>query len=219
MSAQSIGLTAKLHAYLVANGVRETPEQLALRELTAEHPQSNMQISPEQGAFMQLLIKLMGATRCLEIGTFTGYSALAMALALPKGGTVLCCDISEDFVSIGRPFWERAGVAKQIDVHIAPAAETLRNLIENGVEHFDFAFIDADKPGYATYYELCLQLVRPGGLIAIDNTLWGGAVVDETNAEEDTLAIRALNASIHQDARVFSTLVPIGDGLTLIQVS
>ena len=216
MSTQSIGLTAELHSYLVANGVHETPEQSSLRELTASHPQSNMQISPEQGAFMQLLIRLMGAKRCLEIGTFTGYSALSMALVLPDDGEVLCCDISEEFVSVGRPFWARAGVSEKIDVRIAPAAETLRSLVESKVEPFDFAFIDADKSGYASYYEYCLQLVRPGGLIAIDNTLWGGAVVDKTKVDEDTLAIRELNTFVHQDQRVFSTLVPVGDGLTLV---
>lgn len=216
MSTQSIGLSEKLHTYLVANGVKETPEQVALREVTANHPQSNMQISPEQGAFMQLLLRLMGAKRCLEIGTFTGYSALSMALVLPEDGTILCCDISEEFVSIGRPFWESAGIAEKVDVRIGPASRTLRALVDSDIEPFDFAFIDADKPGYADYYELCLQLVRPGGLIAIDNTLWGGSVADETATDEDTVAIRKLNALVHQDSRVFSTLVPVGDGLTLV---
>lgn len=211
MSAKTIGLSEELHAYLVGVGLRETDVQRELRKITAEHPKSNMQISPEQGAFMQSLIRLSGAKRCLEIGTFTGYSALSMAQALPAEGQVVCCDISEEFVSVGRPFWKKAGVDSMIHVHIGPALDTL-----NGLEGpFDLAFIDADKENYRAYYEACLELVRPGGLILIDNTLWSGQVAHPECDDPETIAIRELNAFIHADPRVFPTLVPIGDGLTL----
>lgn len=211
MSAKTIGLSEELHAYLVSVGLRETDVQRELRKVTAEHPKSNMQISPEQGAFMQSLIRLSGAKRCLEIGTFTGYSALSMAQALPAEGQVVCCDISEEFVAVGRPFWKKAGVDSMIHVHIGPALDTL-----NGLEGpFDLAFIDADKENYRAYYEACLELVRPGGLILIDNTLWSGQVAHPEFDDPETIAIRELNAFIHSDPRVFPTLVPIGDGLTL----
>jgi predicted O-methyltransferase YrrM len=211
MSAKTIGLSEELHAYLVSVGLRETDVQRELRKVTAEHPKSNMQISPEQGAFMQSLIRLSGAKLCLEIGTFTGYSALSMAQALPAEGQVICCDISEEFVAVGRPFWKKAGVDSMIHVHIGPALDTL-----NGLEGpFDIAFIDADKENYRAYYEACLELVRPGGLILIDNTLWSGQVAYPEFDDPETIAIRELNAFIHSDPRVFPTLVPIGDGLTL----
>ena len=211
MSAKTIGLSEELHAYLVGVGLRETDVQRELRKITAEHPKSNMQISPEQGAFMQSLIRLSGAKRCLEIGTFTGYSALSMAQALPAEGQVICCDISEEFVSVGRPFWKKAGVDSMIHVHIGPALETLKGL----EGPFDLAFIDADKENYRAYYEACLELVRPGGLILSDNTLWSGQVAYPEFDDPETIAIRELNAFIHADPRVFPTLVPIGDGLTL----
>lgn len=211
MSAKTIGLSEELHAYLVSVGLRETDVQRELRKVTAEHPKSNMQISPEQGAFMQSLIRLSGAKRCLEIGTFTGYSALSMAQALPAEGQVICCDISEEFVAVGRPFWKKAGVDSMIHVHIGPALDTLNSL----EGPFDLAFIDADKENYRAYYEACLELVRPGGLILIDNTLWSGQVAYPEFDDPETIAIRELNAFIHSDPRVFPTLVPIGDGLTL----
>jgi O-methyltransferase len=170
-----------------------------------------MQITPEQGQFMQLLVRMLGARRCIEIGTFTGYSSLAVALALPPGGKIICCDLSEEWTSMARRYWKKAGVEKKIDLRIGPALETLRTL----KGRFDFAFIDADKTGYARYFEHCLRLLRKGGLIAIDNTLWGGSVIDTRNRSADTRAIRAFNRKLHRDRRVDLSLVPIGDGLTL----
>lgn len=175
-----------------------------------------MQIGPGQGQFLALLLKLLGARRVLEIGTFTGYSALWMALALPEDGKLIACDVSAAYTSIGRRSWQEAGVAHKIDLRIAPASETLRTLLAEGqAGSFDLAFIDADKEGYAGYYEQCLQLVRPGGLIAIDNVLWGGAVADDAAQDADTQALRALNARLHVDERIDLSLLPIGDGLTL----
>jgi predicted O-methyltransferase YrrM len=175
-----------------------------------------MQIGPDQAAFLALLVRLTGARRALEIGTFTGYSALAVALALPHDGALVCCDVSRDWTDIGRPFWAEAGVAARIDLRIAPAQDTLRDLLRSpGPGSFDFAFIDADKGGYDTYYEQSLGLLRPGGLLAIDNTLWSGSVADPSNDEADTRALRALNAKIHDDARVDACLVSMGDGVTL----
>ena len=216
MSTRTIQLTDALHAYLLEYSLREAPLLRRLREETAALPRANMQIAPEQGQFMQLLLRLMGARRCLEIGTFTGYSSLAMALSLPEDGEVVTCDLSEDWTAMARRFWEAAGVARRIRLELGPAEDTLNRLVSEGESGlFDFAFIDADKVSYATYYDLCLRLLRPGGLIAVDNTLWGGSVADPSATDSDTLAIREFNRLLRDDPRIDLSLVPIGDGLTL----
>lgn len=204
-----------LYRYLMDCSVREHPAQAALRGATASHPHAGMQISPDQAQFMGLLVKLLGARRAIEIGVFTGYSALAVALALPDDGRLLACDISDDYTRIGRPFWAQADVAHKIDLHLAPALETLdAELAAGGAGQYDFAFIDADKTGYDAYYERCLQLLRPGGLITIDNTLWSGRVARPAR-DADTTALQQLNAKLHGDQRVDLSLLAIGDGLTL----
>jgi caffeoyl-CoA O-methyltransferase len=216
MSNRSIGLDGTLYDYLLAASLREHPVLARLREATAAHPKVNMQISPEQGQLMALLVRLIGATRCIEVGVFTGYSSLVVALAMPPTGRIVACDISEEYTAMARPYWEEAGVAGRIDLRIAPAMETLDALLADGAAGtYDFAFIDADKEAYAGYYERSLQLLRPGGLIAIDNTLWDGAVADPDDHEPDTVALRAFNEALRDDARVDLSLVPIGDGLTL----
>ncbi|MBN3940239.1 class I SAM-dependent methyltransferase [Nostoc sp. NMS9] len=216
MPKQSIGLDNQLYNYLLSVSLRE-PEILGkLRQETANHPRSGMQISPEQGQFMSLLVQLIGAKKTLEVGVFTGYSSLSVALALPADGKIIACDVSEEFTAIARRYWQEAGVADKIDLRLAPALETLDRLLATGqAETFDFAFIDADKENYGAYYERSLQLVRPGGLIAIDNVLWSGQVAQEQNQDENTQAIRALNEKLHYDERVTLSLVPIADGLTL----
>jgi caffeoyl-CoA O-methyltransferase len=215
MSRRTINLDDTLYDYLLEHSLREHPEQTALREATRTHPHGGMQISPEQGQFMQLLVKLIGARHTIEVGTFTGYSALTVALALPPDGQVLACDISDEYTSIGKPYWQRAGVADKIELVIAPATQTLDARLASGeAGHYDFAFIDADKPGYDSYYERCLQLVRAGGLIAFDNTLWGGDVARPAH-DDDTRALQVLNDKLHTDERVDLALLPIGDGLTL----
>ena len=215
MSRRTIDLDDTLYQYLLDHSLREHPEQTALREVTRKHPRGRMQISPEQGQFMTLLIKLIGARRTIEVGTFTGYSALTVALALPADGKVLACDISDEYTAVGKPYWQRAGVASKIDLVIAPATETLDARLAGGeAGHYDFAFIDADKTGYDDYYERCLRLVRPGGLIAIDNTLWGGDVARPAE-DDDTRALQALNDKLHRDERIDIAMLPIGDGLTL----
>jgi caffeoyl-CoA O-methyltransferase len=204
-----------LYDYVLAHSLREHPEQVALRQATASHPHAGMQIAPEQGQLMAMLVKLLGARRAIEIGVFTGYSALSVALALPDDGRLVACDISDENVKIGVPHWQRADVADKIELRIAPAAETLRALLDRGEqESFDFVFIDADKTSYDTYYELALKLLRIGGLAVIDNTLWGGAVA-KPSTSADTLALQALNAKIHQDRRVDMVLLPFSDGVTL----
>lgn len=216
MSNRTIDLTDDLYDYLLQVSLREPPLLARLREATKAVPFAAMQISPEQGQFMRLLVELIGARRTLEVGTYTGYSALSVALSLPPDGQVVACDISDEYTAVGRPYWAEAGVAEKIDLRLGPAAETLDALIaEGGAGRFDFAFIDADKTNYLKYYEQALVLVRQGGLIAIDNVLWNGAVVDLADESDDTLAIRALNAKLADDARVSLSLVPIGDGLTL----
>ncbi len=217
MSSRTIELTDTLYDYLLSIGSRESVVARELREATRAATKAHrMQISPEQGAFMALLVRMLGARHTIEVGTFTGYSALVVAEALPLEGRVIACDVSEEWTSIGRPFWERAGVAQKIDLRLKPATETLAELIDAGeAGRFDFAFIDADKSNYETYYERCLTLLRPGGVIGIDNVLWGGRVADPAAGDEDTVAIRALNAKVHADARVDACLLPIGDGLTL----
>jgi predicted O-methyltransferase YrrM len=216
LSNRSIGLDDKLYDYLLSVSLREPALLARLRAETAEEPKAAMQVSPEQGQFMALLIELIGARTALEIGVFTGYSALRVALALPEDGSVVACDVDEHWTSIGRRYWKEAGVEHKIDLRIAPAVETLDKLVDEGrAGSFDFAFIDADKENYAEYYERCLTLVRQRGIIAIDNTLWSGAVADLTDDRRDTLAIRALNEHIYSDDRVTMSLLPIGDGLTM----
>ena len=216
MASRRTEITDKVYDYLLANSVREPPVLARLREETATMPMAIMQITPEQGQFMALLVELIGARRTLEVGTFTGYSALSVALALPADGRVVTCDISEEFTAGGRRYWAEAGVADKIDLRLGPAEETLDALIAEGLSGaFDFMFIDADKQGYDAYYERGLALLRPGGLIAIDNVLWHGAVADPDNQEEETRAIRALNRKVQADERVGISLVPIGDGLML----
>lgn len=216
MSAKSIGLTDKLHDYVVDVSVRETVAQRQLREETAELPESAMQISPEQGQFMQLLARILGVRRVVEVGTFTGYSALSMALVLPEDGEVVCIDKSEEWTTLAQDYWVKAGVDDLVDLRIGDGREELDVLLEEGgAAKFDFAFIDADKVNYDAYYEKCLRLVRAGGLVAIDNTLWSGSVADPSDDDPDTVAIRQLNQKLSKDDRVDLSLVPIGDGLTL----
>ena len=216
MSNRTINLDDRLYQYLLDYSLRETDLMRELREVTALQEMSRMQIAPEQGQFMAFLVELMGAEQIIEIGTFTGYSALCMAQAMPETGALICCDVSSEWTNIGRQFWERAGVAERIDLRIAPALETLDNLINVGkAAEFDMAFIDADKTNYLEYYERCLVLLRPGGLIMFDNTLWSGAVADPEDHDDDTEALRVLNHALHRDERVTISLVPIGDGLTL----
>ena len=211
MKRGAVDLPAKLFQYVIAHGTRETPVQRRLRQVTHRIPMGGMQIGPDQAALMQMIVRLLGAKRCIEIGTFTGYSALAVALALPPNGRIVCCDVSEDWTSIGKRFWNQAGVLRKIDLRLAPALRTLQTLRGK----FDFAFIDADKTNYQAYFEACLKLLRRGGLIAIDNTLWYGRVLDARNKDEDTRAIRAFNRGLAKDRRVDISLVPIGDGVTL----
>lgn len=209
-------LTDEVYDYLLRVSLREPEILRRLRDETSALEDRNMQIGPEQGQFMALLIELMGARRALEVGTFTGYSALVVALALPADGRVVACDVSEEWTRIARRYWEEAGVAHKIDLRLAPALETMEELLGAGRrDDFDFAFIDADKANYDSYYEMSLELVRPGGLIGIDNTLWSGKVVDASVTDADTEAIRRLNLKLAADERVTLSMVPIGDGLTL----
>lgn len=216
MSNRTISMTDGLYGYLLGTSLREPPLLKRLRDETAAHPQARMQISPEQGQFMQLLAKLMGARRCIEVGVFTGYSSLAVALALPADGRILACDVSEEFTSVARRYWKEAGVAGKIELKLAPALQTLDERLAAGeAGSYDLAFIDADKANYADYYERILKLLRPGGLVLVDNVLWSGRVLDADDRSEDTVAIRAFNRLLHQDERVDLSLLPIGDGLTL----
>ena len=211
MASRNPFLPEKIGRYIVAHSVREPEILRELRGATAPLAYSGMQIGPDQAQFMALLVQAIGARRCLEIGTFTGYSALAVALALPEDGHIICCDINEEWTGIGRRFWQKAGVAHKIDLRLAPALDTLATL----EGPFDFAFIDADKENYENYYDACLKLVRRGGLIAIDNTLWSGAVADSKHRDTATRALRAFNDKLHGDERIALSLLPIGDGLTL----
>lgn len=217
MSRTTIGLSDdRLSDYLLSVSLREPDILRQLREETAPHPWARMQISPEQGQFMALLVQLLGAEKTLEIGVFTGYSSLAVALTLPPTGKIVACDVSEEYTSVARRYWQAAGVADKIELRLAPALETLDALLASGqAETFDFVFIDADKENYLNYYERSLLLVRRGGLIAIDNVLWGGKVADPDVHDASTQAIRAFNERLHADERVTFSLVPIGDGLTL----
>ena len=215
MSRKSINLPEELHAYLLSVSPPEHPVLRRLREATAALEQREMQIGPEQGRFMAFLLRLIGARRALEIGTFTGYSTLAMALAMGEEGRVVACDISREWTDIGRRHWEEAGVASRIELRLGHALRSLDALAREQAA-FDFAFIDADKRNYAEYYRRCLELVRPGGVIAVDNTLWSGKVADPSVTDDDTEAIRHFNAMVAADDRVVMSVVPIGDGLTLI---
>ena len=216
MSARLLPMTEHLRDYLLSVSLRETPAQQALREATRSVPGALMQISPEQGALKALLVELTGARRIVEVGTFTGYSALTLAQALPPDGRLVCCDVSAEWTAIGRRHWEMAGVADRIDLRLGPALATLDALLaEGGAGQWDLAFIDADKPNYDGYYERCLTLLRPGGLVLIDNVLWSGAVADSARTDANTTALRALNAKLHGDERVTVAMLPIGDGLTL----
>ena len=216
MSSRTIVLNDALYEYLLSVSLREPDVLCRLREETAKMPQHNMQISPEQGQFIALLVELTGARKCLEVGTFTGYSTLSLALALPEDGQIVACDISEEFTSRAKPYWQEAGVAGKIDLRLGPALETLDALIADGESGaFDFAFIDADKVNYQGYFQRALDLIRRGGLILVDNVLWSGAVVDPARDDEDTEAIRAFNQARAGDPRISLSLVPIGAGLTL----
>lgn len=216
MSDFTLNLTPELYTYLQQTSLREPDVLTQLRLQTHKMSMSQMQISPEQGQFMGLLIELINAKKTLDIGTFTGYSALAVALALPPDGKVIACDINGEWTKIAKRFWEEATVSDKIDLRMAPAVETLENLISEGHENsFDFAFIDADKANYPIYYEQCLKLIRPGGVIAIDNVLWSGKVADLSVQDQDTVTIRDLNKKLLNDQRVTISMLSIGDGLTL----
>ena len=216
MSSRTFQLSDAVHAYLVRESMKEPPLLARLRSETAALPSAGMQISPEQGQFMRLLIELTGARRAIEVGVYTGYSALCVAEALPAEGRLVACDVNEEWTAIARRYWAEAGVAEKIDLRIGNAADTLSKLLADGGEgRYDFAFIDADKSAYDRYYELCLRLVRPGGLIAVDNALWSGRVADRAVQDTDTVALRALNVKARDDSRVTASLVPIGDGLLL----
>ncbi len=218
MSNRTLNLTDRLYDYLLSVSLREPPVLRRLREETATDEMAPMQVAPEQGQFMSMLVELTGVRLALEIGVFTGYSATCIALGMPAEGRLVACDVSDAWTRIARRYWREAGVDHKIELRLAPAAETLAALVEQGNEgHFDFAFIDADKQNYDLYYERCLQLVRPGGLIAIDNVLWGGSVIDASIQDVDTVAIRTLNNKLHDDERVTISLLPIADGLTLVR--
>jgi len=216
MTNRSISLTDSLYDYLLSISLREPEPLRRLRAETEAYPNARMQIAPEQGQFMALLARLTGARRCLEVGVFTGYSSLAMALALPDDGRIVACDVSEEWTAVARRHWAAAGVAHKIVLRLAPALGTLEGMLAAGqAGSFDFAFLDADKENYLRYYELALELVRPGGLIVADNTLWSGRVADPANGEATTVALRRFNEHLHHDERVDLSLVPVGDGLTL----
>jgi caffeoyl-CoA O-methyltransferase len=204
-----------LFDYIVRVGAREHPVLRRCREETARHPHAGMQIGPDQGGVMALLAQLTGAKRYLEIGTFTGYSALAVALAVPPDGQLVCCDVSKEYTDLARGYWQEAGVAAKIDLRLGPALETLDRMIADGEKPFDFAFIDADKPRYDAYYERVLKLMRTGGLIALDNMLWSGEVADFSNNDETTVVLRTLNQKIHDDPRVDMAMLALGDGVML----
>lgn len=217
MSTRTLNLTETLYDYVLKYGVREHPILAEVRQWTNDNLPFNMQISPEHGQFMGLLIKLTGARKALEVGVFTGYSSLVASMAMPEDGQLVACDISEEYTSAARKFWEKAGVDNKIDLRIAPATETLQQLVNDGQENsFDMAFIDADKTGYDSYYELTLKLLKPGGWLMIDNVLWSGAVADSAKNDDDTLALKALNQKIAHDDRVEMVLLPVSDGVTLI---
>ncbi len=216
MTTRTIEVDDRLYQYILDTSLREHPVLAELRAETAKRPESSMQISPEQGQFMGLLVKMLAAVRTIEIGVYTGYSSIATALALPPDGRLIACDTSEKWTSVARQYWKKAGVEDKIELRSASAIETLDRLLDDGQdETYDFVFIDADKTEYDDYYERSLRLIRPGGVIAVDNTLWGGRVADPSINDEDTEAIKAFNKKLHGDERVDLSLVPIGDGLTI----
>ncbi len=218
MTSKYTSLDQPLYDYILASSLRESPVLAQLRAETATLAMAVMQIAPEQGQFMALLIKLMGARRAIEVGVYTGYSALAVAEALPDDGLLVACDINVETTAIAQRYWQQAGVAHKVDLRLAPAAETLQALLDDGqAGSFDFAFIDADKTGYSDYYELCLALLRPGGLIVVDNVLWGGAVLEASTDDDDTRAIQQFNAQLAVDQRVDLSLLPLADGLSLLR--
>ena len=214
--SRNVHVTDALYDYILQHAVREPAVLAELHAETSRLEHAGMQIGADQGQFMALLVKLMGARRTLEVGVFTGYSSLAVALALPADGRIVACDVSEEWTAIARRYWQKAGVEKKIDLRLGPAAATLDGLIAAGESGlYDFAFIDADKGNYDGYYERALVLLRPGGLVAVDNTLWSGRVADPSVDDPDTVAIRAFNAKLHGDTRVDLSMLPMGDGLTL----
>jgi predicted O-methyltransferase YrrM len=216
MTSKTIGLDPALYAYLLDHSLREDDLMRRLRAETAALPESRMQIAPEQGQLMALLARLTGARRAIEIGVFTGYSSLCLARALPSDGYLLACDVSEQWTAIARRYWAEAGVDGRIELILAPARDTLRARLAAGeAGTYDLAFIDADKIGYTDYYEACLELLRPGGLILVDNVLWSGRVAEPSDNEDDTLALRAFNRRLHDDERVDLSMLPLADGLTL----
>ncbi|GAA0579228.1 O-methyltransferase [Caenispirillum bisanense] len=215
MSRTTTPMTEALEDYMRAVGVREPDVLRALREETATLPRGGMQSSPEQGALLSLLVKLTAARRVLEIGTFTGYASLWMALAQGDDGRVVCLDVSDEYTRIARRYWAQAGVAERVDLRLAPALDSLARLKQEAAEPFDLVFIDADKETYTAYYDAALDLLRPGGLIVVDNVLWHGAVVDPAKTDAATLAVRRFNETVARDERVDVVLVPVGDGLTL----
>jgi predicted O-methyltransferase YrrM len=216
MSRSTLQLNKKVHDYLLGHSLRESSVCQQLREETRPMKMGMMQVSPEQGQFMAFLVELTGARKAVEVGTFTGYSALCVAQALPADGTLVCCDVSEEWTAVGKKYWEQAGVSDRISLRIGPAVDTLKAMCDAGEENtFDFGFIDADKTNYRSYYEHVLALLRTGGLLLIDNVLWGGSVVNPDKTDEDTEAIRGLNTFLHQDDRVSLSMLPVGDGLTL----
>lgn len=216
MSKTATGLDPAIYDYILQSSLREPDALARLRQETAKLPRAIMQVSPDQGQFLRLLVQMVGAKRIIEIGTFTGYSSLSMALALPDDGELITCDISDEYTQVARRYWQETGVSDRIDLRLGPAAETLNAVLaEGGGELFDLAFIDADKENYQTYFEGCLNLMRTGGVIAIDNVLWDGRVLDSGNETVDTIAIRAFNADLKHDKRVTISMLAIADGLTL----
>jgi predicted O-methyltransferase YrrM len=215
---RSAFLPEAIQRYILDTTLRDEPVLRDLRDETAKHPQARMQTGADQVQFLQLLVRLTGARRCIEVGVFTGYSALGVALALPGDGRIVACDVSEEYTAVARRYWERAGVADKIDLYLAPATQTLDELIRAGeAGRYDFAYIDADKSSYDAYYERCVELLRPNGVLTIDNVLWGGDVADESVNDADTAALRALNKKIGRDDRVDASLLPIGDGLMVVR--
>ncbi|HZZ93454.1 MAG TPA: class I SAM-dependent methyltransferase [Usitatibacter sp.] len=214
--ARFLPLDDRLYGYVLQHGVREAPVLRELREETAAMAHAGMQIGPDQGSLLALLARLLGARRCIEVGVFTGYSSLAVALALPEDGRIVACDVSEEWTAVARRYWRKAGVADRIDLRLGPAAGTLDAMLGAGeAGTHDFAFIDADKTSYAAYYEKCLALLRPGGLIAVDNTLWSGEVADAGKQGRDTRALRAFNDALQGDERIDLAMLTVGDGVTL----
>jgi predicted O-methyltransferase YrrM len=215
MSKEPLHITGQLYDYILKFGFRDDPLLKELRAETAKLPASQMQISPEQGQFMALLVQLTGARRALEIGTFTGYSSISVARALPADGKLICCDVSKEYTDVARRYWSKAGIDGKIDLRLGPAVETLKELAKTEAGKFDLAFIDADKTNYRNYYEAVLTLLRPGGAVLIDNVLWGGDVADPKDKEIETVTLRDLNTFIASDTRVDFVLLPIADGLTI----